>query len=87
MCPEFQDLHKMRPGRLQVFCSSVLYGIKIDVINLLNLRHFLFVCFCGEIQKLAFKQKLKWVKERSRPPSGNFGACFIEMGGFLQQIP
>lgn len=43
--------------------------------------------FCRAIQKLAFKQKLKLVKERSWSLSGNFGACFIGMAGFLQQIP
>lgn len=29
--------HRMRPEGLQVFCSSVLCGIKMTVVNLLNL--------------------------------------------------
>lgn len=43
MCPVFQDFHTTRPEGLQVFGSSVLFGIKIDVINLLI--SVVVVCF------------------------------------------
>lgn len=84
----FQDFHKIQPEGLQVFCSSVLFGIKIDVINLLIAWWFgLFVKvdFCREIWKSAFKQQLI-LKGGPESLSGNFWACSVEVG-VLMGIP
>jgi len=58
VCLVFQDFHKMRPERLQAFCSSILFGIKIDGINLFDSVVVFFVFFFKQISAEKFGRLL-----------------------------